>query len=65
MENQINETKPLNVKGIILLLGAFFSALIGAVACATFKGVIIGAIIGLIFAAFFNAVLLPQRPSDR
>ncbi len=65
MENQVNESKELNVKGIILLVGAIFSGLIGAVACATFTGVITGAIIGLLFAAFFNAVLLPEKASDR
>jgi len=65
MENQVNETESLNVKGIILLVGTVFAALIASVACGTFLGVITGAIIGLIFAIFFISVLLPQKESDR
>ncbi len=65
MENQVNETKPLNVKGIAFLVAAVFSGLIGAVACATFSGVIIGIIIGLIAATVFTTVLLPYKESDR
>ncbi|MCI0921554.1 hypothetical protein [Sphingobacterium rhinopitheci] len=65
MENQLKETESLNVKGIILLVAAVFSALIASVACGTFLSIIGGAVVGLVFAVFFNSVLLPQRESDR
>lgn len=65
MENQINDSKPLNVKGIILLVAAVFSGLIGAISCSTLSGIITGVVIGLLFAVFFIAVLLPARDSDR
>lgn len=65
MENQINDSKPLNVKGIILLVAAVFSGLIGAISCGTLSGIITGVVIGLLFAVFFIAVLLPARDSDR
>jgi hypothetical protein len=66
MENQLNETEqPLNVKGIILLVGAVFSGLIATIVSGTVTGVITGVIIGLLFAIFFINVLLPYRGSDR
>lgn len=65
MENQINDTKPLNVKGIIFLVAAVFSGLIAVVASGTVGGVITGVIIGLLFATFFVTVLLPANNSDR
>lgn len=65
MENQLKETEPLNVKGIILLVAAVFSGLIASIACGTFLSIIGGVVVGLIFAIFFISVLLPQRESDR
>lgn len=65
MENQLNDSKPLNVKGIIFLVATVFSALIAVIACGTISGVITGVIIGLLFALFFVTVLLPQKESDR
>lgn len=65
MKNQINESEPLNVNGIILLVAVVFSGLIASVACGTFLSIIGGAVVGLIIAIFFINVLLPQRESDR
>lgn len=65
MENQINESKPLNVKGLITLIGAIFGALIAFVVCGSALSIIGGLVGGLILAAFFNAVLLPQKTHDR
>lgn len=65
MENQLNDSAPLNVKGIILLVAVVFSALIASVACGTLLSIIGGVVVGLVFAIFFISVLLPQRESDR
>lgn len=65
MENQLNDSKPLNVKGIIFLVATVFSALISIIACGTVWGVVTGVLIGLVFALFFILVLLPQKESDR
>jgi len=65
MENQLNETKPINVKGIIFLVAVVFSVLISLVASGTFVGVIKAIIVGLVIATFFVTVLLPERESDR
>lgn len=65
MENQINETKPLNVKGLILLIGVVFGALIALAAYGTVLSTLGGVIGGLIFAAIFIAYLLPHKPHDR
>lgn len=65
MENQYNDSKPLNVNGIILLVAAVFSGLIASIACGSVLSIIGGVIVGLIFATFFINVLLPQRESDR
>lgn len=65
MENQVNDAQPINVKGLILLIGTVFGALIAFASCGTFLSVIGGLIGGLIFAVFFNSVLLPQKTHDR
>ncbi len=65
MENQLNESKPLNGKGLILLIGAVFGALIAFATCGAFLSIIGGLIGGLLFAAFFNTFILPQKPHDR
>lgn len=65
MENQIENNENLNVKGIILLLGTVFGALISIIVSGTFLGFISGLVIGLIFAVFFVSVILPHKPSDR
>lgn len=65
MENQINETKPLNVKGLILLIGTVFGAVIAFAACGSLLSIVGGLIGGLVFAVVFNTFLLPQKPHDR
>lgn len=65
MENQINETKPLNVKGLILLIGTVFGALISFAANGTPLSIVTGLIGGLIIAVIFNTFLLPHKPHDR
>jgi len=65
MENQLNETQPLNVKGLILLIGTVFGALIAFAVCGSFLSIIGGLIGGLLFAVFFNTFLLPQKTHDR
>ncbi|NGM63173.1 hypothetical protein G5B30_14785 [Sphingobacterium sp. SGG-5] len=65
MENQINETKPLNVKGLILLIGTVFGALIAFATCGSFLSIVGGLIGGFLFAVFFNTFLLPHRSHDR
>lgn len=60
-----NTTEQVNVKNIILLVGAILAALISFAASGTFLSIIGGAIVGLIVAAFFNGVILPYKSSDR
>ena len=65
MENQIENSNPINVKGIILLAGALLGALTAWLACDTFLGVLAGLIGGFVFAIIFVTVLLPHKPHDR
>lgn len=65
MENQVEETKALNVKGLILLIGTVFGALISFAANGTALSIVGGLIGGLILAATFNSFLLPHKPHDR
>ncbi|NGF55588.1 hypothetical protein G5B00_03605 [Parapedobacter sp. SGR-10] len=65
MENQVNDTQPLNVKGLILLIGTVLGALIAFAVCGSFLSIIGGLIGGALFAVFFNAFLLPQKTHDR
>jgi len=65
MENQVEHNENLNVKGIILLLGTIFGALVSIIVKGTFLGFIGGLVIGLAFAIFFISVILPHKPSDR
>lgn len=65
MENQINETKPLNVKGLILVIGVVFGALISFAANGTALSILTGIIGGLIIAVIFNTFLLPHKSHDR
>src|SRR5690606_18226657 len=60
MENQINETKSLNVKGLILLIGTVFVALIAFATFGSFLSVIGGLIGGFLSAVFFYIFLLHQ-----
>ena len=64
MENQVNE-QPLNVKGLIILIGTVFGALIAFAVCSTFLSIIGGLIGGFIAATVFNTVFLPYKESDR
>lgn len=64
MENQLNE-QPLNVKGLILLIGTVFGALIAFAKCASFLSIIGGLVGGLIVATIFISVILPHKESDR
>ena len=65
MENQVNEANSLNVKGLILLIGTIFGAVIAFALCGSFLSIVGGLVGGLLFAVFFNTFLLPQRPHDR
>jgi len=65
MENQIEKNEELNVKGIVLLLGAVFGALVSVPACGTFSGVLTGAVVGFALAIVFNVAILPHKPHDR
>lgn len=65
MENQVENNENLNVKGIILLLGTIFGALISIIVKGTFLGFIGGLVIGFVLAVFFISVILPHKPSDR
>ncbi|WP_164109812.1 MULTISPECIES: hypothetical protein [Sphingobacterium] len=65
MENQVNDVQPLNVKGLILLIGSVLGALTAFASCGSFLSLIGGLVGGFIFAVFFNTVLLPQKPHDR
>ncbi len=65
MENQVEKNETLNVKGIILLLGTVFGALISIITNGTFLGFIGGAVIGLVLAIVFISVILPHKPHDR
>jgi hypothetical protein len=64
MENQVND-QPLNVKGLILLIGTIFGALISFAACGSFLSLIGGLVGGLIVATIFISVILPHKESDR
>lgn len=65
MENQIENSKGINTKGIILLVGVILAALTAWVATGTFLGLIQGIVGGLVFAIIFISVLLPFKPHDR
>lgn len=65
MENQVNDAQPLNVKGLILLIGTVLGAITSFAINGTFLSIIAGLLGGLVFAIFFNTVLLPQKPHDR
>ena len=64
MENQVND-QPLNVKGLILLIGTIFGALISFATCGSLLSIIGGLVGGLIIATFFITVILPHKESDR
>ena len=64
MENQVND-QPLNVKGLILLIGTIFGALISFATCGSFLSLIGGLVGGLIIATIFISVILPHKESDR
>ncbi|MBD1428831.1 MULTISPECIES: hypothetical protein [Sphingobacterium] len=64
MENQVND-QPLNVKGLILLIGTIFGALISFAACGSVLSLIGGLVGGLIVATIFISVILPHKESDR
>jgi len=65
MENQIENSKPMNVRGIILLVGAVLGALTAWLASGTFLGVLTGLIGGFVFGVIFVTALLPHKPHDR
>lgn len=65
MENQVDETKPLNVKGLILIIGTVFGALISFAVNGTALSIVGGLIGGLIVAVIFNSFLLPHKSHDR
>lgn len=65
MENQIENSKEINVKGIILLVGTVLGALTAWVAKGTFLGLVGGLVGGLIFAIIFITALLPNKTHDR
>jgi len=65
MQNQIEKTEALNVKGIVLLLGTVFGVLVSIPACGTFSGVLTGAVVGFALAVVFNIAILPHKPHDR
>ncbi|GGE11932.1 MULTISPECIES: hypothetical protein [Sphingobacterium] len=65
MENQIENSNEVNVKGIILLVGTILGALTAWVATETFLGIITGLVGGLIFAIIFITALLPNKTHDR
>lgn len=64
MENQLND-QPLNVKGLILLIGTIFGALISFATCGSLLSIIGGLIGGAIIASIFVSVILPHKESDR
>ena len=65
MENQIENSNEINVKGIILLVGTILGALTAWVASGTFLSLIAGLIGGFTFAIIFISALLPQKSHDR
>lgn len=65
MENQVEKKETLNVKGLILLIGAVFGAIITIAASGSLAKIILGALIGFAIAVFFNYVILPFKPHDR
>jgi len=65
MENHIEKKETLNAKGVVLLLGAVFGALVSVPACGTFSGVLTGAAVGFALAIVFNIAILPHKPHDR
>lgn len=64
MENQVNE-QPLNVKGLILLIGTIFGALTAYASCGSFLSIVGGLVGGLVAATIFISVFLPYKESDR
>lgn len=70
MENQLDNNTDTTIssnqaKGIILIVGLIFGALIAFAACGSFWSLFAGAFVGFIFAVFFTSVLYRQNPSDR
>lgn len=65
MAHQTQESDTLDAKGLILLIGTVFGAIISFAVNGTFLSIIGGLVFGLILAVFFNTVLLPQKPHDR
>lgn len=65
MENQIDNSKEINVKGIILLSALILGGLTAWIATGTFLGVIGGTVAALVFAIIFITALLPNKPHDR
>ncbi|AIM35345.1 hypothetical protein ACFX5U_22000 [Sphingobacterium sp. SG20118] len=66
MENQVeNNTCAPSPKGLIVLIGVIFGALISFTANETFLSIIGGAVVGLVIAILFNNFFYAQRPSDR
>lgn len=66
MENQVeNNACAPNPKGLIVLIGVIFGALISFTANETFLSIIGGAVVGLVIAVFFNSYLYAQKPHDR
>ena len=65
MENQVENKETLNVKGLILLIGTVFGALITILPSGSFLTFILGGIIGFAIALFFVSVILPFKPHDR
>lgn len=61
MENQVDETKPLNVKGLILIIGTVFGALISFAANGTALSILGGIIVGLIIATVFNSFFFAPK----
>jgi len=59
------ETKEVNVKGLIFLIGAVFGTLIGGLTQESFVAAVVGLIVGLIVAAIYTSVLLKDKPHDR
>ncbi|MFZ4862381.1 hypothetical protein ACL9RF_09360 [Sphingobacterium sp. Mn56C] len=65
MANQVNESQEINAKGLIILIGTIFGAIISFAVKGTFLSIVGGLVGGLILAIFFVNVLLPQKSHDR